>query len=199
MDEPFILSCDASNCAISAILSQEHDGKERPLCTASRKLNQREINYTRKEKELLAVVFGVQTHRCFLYGKKFKIITNLAGLVWLITVKNHQCARLNRWVSKLSEYDFDIQHQPGSKHVNADVLSRHVAAFVRKCDASQEKDGDTGELPLSRERISQAQTEDENCKQIVKALMTGKELPKCHLSCLIVQINVVKSSTKITS
>lgn len=121
----------------------------------------------------------MQTHRCFLYGKKFKIITNLAGLEWLITVKNHQCARLNRWVSKLSEYNFDIRHQPGSKHVNADVLSCHVAAFVRKCDASQEKGGDTGELPLSKESISQAQKEDENCKQIVKALMTGKELPYC--------------------
>jgi hypothetical protein len=30
-DKPFILSCDASNYAISTILRHEHEGKERPL------------------------------------------------------------------------------------------------------------------------------------------------------------------------
>jgi hypothetical protein len=67
-DKPFILSCDAFNYAISAILRQEHSAKERPLIFASRVLNNHEINYSTTEKELLAVVIGVQTHRCFLYG-----------------------------------------------------------------------------------------------------------------------------------
>jgi hypothetical protein len=88
-DKPFILSCDASNYAISAILNQEHDGKERPLSFASRVLNKHEVNYNTTEKELLAVVFGVQTHRCFLHGRKFKLITDHAALKLLITVKNH--------------------------------------------------------------------------------------------------------------
>jgi hypothetical protein len=101
-DKPFILSCDASNYAISAILSQEYEGKERPLSFASRVLNKHEINYSAAENGLLAVVFGVQTHRCFLYGRKFKIIIDHAALKWLITVKNHQCARLTRMVLKLS-------------------------------------------------------------------------------------------------
>jgi transposase InsO family protein len=175
-DKPFILSCDASNYAISAILSQDHNGKERPLSFASRILNQHEINYSTTEKELLAVVFGVRTHRCFLYGRKFKIITDHAALKWLITVKNHQCARLNRWVLKLAEYDFDIQHRPGKKHVNADVLSRHVATVVRKHEDSQETEEDTAEPPLTKEQIGQAQKEDEYCKQIVKALTAGENL-----------------------
>jgi hypothetical protein len=50
-----------------------------------------------------------------------------AALKWHITVKNHQCPHLTRWVLKLSEYDFQIIHKPGKKHVNADVLSRHIA------------------------------------------------------------------------
>jgi hypothetical protein len=87
---PFILSCDASNYAISALLNQEHEGKERPLSFASRVLNKHEINYSTTEKELLAVVFGVQTHICFLYGRKFKIVIDHAALKWLINVKNHQ-------------------------------------------------------------------------------------------------------------
>jgi hypothetical protein len=87
-DKPFILSCDASNYAISAILSQEHEGKERPLSFASRTLNNHEINYNTTEKELLAVVFGVQIHRCFLYGRRFKVITDHAALRWLISQKS---------------------------------------------------------------------------------------------------------------
>ena len=57
-DKPFILSCDASNYAISAILSQEHEGKQRPLSFASTVLNKNEINYSTTEKELLAVVWS---------------------------------------------------------------------------------------------------------------------------------------------
>ena len=70
-DKPFILSCDASNYAISAILSQEHGGKKRPLSFSIRILNKHELNYSTTEKKNLAVVFGVQTHRFFLNGRKF--------------------------------------------------------------------------------------------------------------------------------
>jgi hypothetical protein len=180
-DTPFILSCDASNYAISAILSEEHSGKERPLSFASRVLNNHEINYSTTEKELLAVVFGVQTHRCFLYGRRFKVITDHAALKWLITVKYHQCARLTRWVLKLAEYDFEILHRPGKKHVNADVLSRHVVAAVRKRKESltaTETDVEQPEImTITKKFIKQAQSKDEFCKETSQALSEGKVLP----------------------
>jgi hypothetical protein len=84
---PFILSCDASNYAISAILSLKQNGLERPISFASHMLNKHEVNYSTTHKELLAVIFGTKTHRCFLYGRKFKIVTDHAALKWLITVK----------------------------------------------------------------------------------------------------------------
>jgi hypothetical protein len=80
----------------------------------------------------LAVVLGVHSNRCFLYGCRFKVISDHAALKWLITVKNHQYARLTRCVLKLTEYDFEIVHRSGKKYVNADVLSRRIAAAVRK-------------------------------------------------------------------
>jgi hypothetical protein len=47
-DQPFILSTDASDLAISAILSQLHNGRERPISFASRMLNaQKEITVQR--------------------------------------------------------------------------------------------------------------------------------------------------------
>jgi hypothetical protein len=102
-------------------------------------LNNHKINYSNTEKELLPVVFGVQTYRCFLHGRRFKVNTDHAALKWLIIVKNHQCTRLTRWVLKLAEYDFEILHRPGKKHVNADVLSRHVSATVRNQNESSVK------------------------------------------------------------
>jgi hypothetical protein len=54
-DLPFTVSCDASNYAISAIVSQFQNGKERPISFASRMLNKAEKNYSTTRKELLAV------------------------------------------------------------------------------------------------------------------------------------------------
>jgi hypothetical protein len=45
-DQPFILSTDASDYAISAILSQLHGNKKRPISFASRMLNAAERNYS---------------------------------------------------------------------------------------------------------------------------------------------------------
>ena len=120
-------------------------------------------------------MFGVQTHRCFLYGRKFKVITAHAALKWLITVKNHQCARLTRWVLKLSEYEFEVLHRPGKKHVNADVLSRHVATIVRNKDTNTDVKPQQ-EVVLSKEFIKQAQSNDDFCQQVSQALSEGKEI-----------------------
>jgi hypothetical protein len=144
-------------------------------------LNKHEINYTTTQKELLAVVFGEQTHRCFLYGRRFKVIGYHAALKWLITVKNHQCDRLTRWVLKLSEYDFEIVYRPGKKHLNADVLSRHIAATVRKsCESHGDKKADVKPQPetaLTKDFITQSQVGDEYCQEIDQGLIEGKDLP----------------------
>lgn len=123
--KPFILSTDASNFAIGAVLSQECDGEEHPCAYASRQLSSPEVSYATTEKELLAVVWGVSHFRCYLYGRKFKIITDHAALKWLFSLKDPS-SRLLRWTLKLGEYDYEVTHKPGKKHLNADALSRKV-------------------------------------------------------------------------
>jgi hypothetical protein len=172
---PFILSCDASNYAISAILSQKQNGKERPISSASRVLNEHEVNYSTTHKELLAVIFGTKIHRCFLYGRRFQIITDHAALKWLITVKNHQCARLTRWALKLSEYDFEIIYELGKKHINADVLSRHIAAV----QSVMETTPTTDDLDLTRDMIGREQRTDTYCQQEKENVISGSEQNFC--------------------
>lgn len=40
----------------------------------------------------------------------------------------------------MSEYDFEIEHKAGKKHVNADCLSRHVASVATDGDRKPHDD-----------------------------------------------------------
>jgi hypothetical protein len=55
---PFVLTTDASDEALGAILSQGPIGQDLPISYASRTLNNPEKNYFTTEKELLAIVWG---------------------------------------------------------------------------------------------------------------------------------------------
>lgn len=122
-NNPFLLTTDASNYAVGAILSQGEIGKDKPIAYASRTLNKAEGNYSTIEKELLAILFGVKTFRPYLYGRKFRIITDHRPLVWLFNVKDPG-SRLIRWRLKLEEYDYEIIYKQGKLNSNADALSR---------------------------------------------------------------------------
>jgi hypothetical protein len=50
LDEPFILTTDASGYAIGAILGQGKLGSDKPIAYASRTLNEAELNYATFEK-----------------------------------------------------------------------------------------------------------------------------------------------------
>lgn len=120
---PFILATDASQYALGAVLSQVKDGIERPIAFASRQLNKAEVNYSATEKECLAAIWATRHFRCYLYGRRFKIITDCRPLRWLMNVRDPG-SRLARWNLQLQEYDYEIIHKPGSGHTNADALSR---------------------------------------------------------------------------
>lgn len=118
----FILTTDASNIAIGAVLSQGTVGLDKPICYASRTLNDSETNYSTIEKELLAIVWATKYFRPYLFGRKFKILTDHKPLQWIMNLKEPN-SRLTRWRLKLSEYDYTI-YKKGKCNTNADALSR---------------------------------------------------------------------------
>ena len=121
--QPFILTTDASNVAIGAVLSQGKIGLDKPICYASRTLTQTEQNYSTIEKELLAIVWASKYFRPYLFGQKFKIVTDHKPLTWLFSLKEPN-SKLVRWRLKLEEYDYEIVYKKGTKNTNADALSR---------------------------------------------------------------------------
>ena len=120
----FLVYTDASGYALGAILSQVDENNKEYVCAyASRILKGAEIHYGITEKECLAVIFGVKTFRIYLYGTKFKIITDHSALNWLMRIKD-PTGRLARWSIYLQAYDFEIIHRKGLLHSNVDTLSR---------------------------------------------------------------------------
>ncbi|WP_406707145.1 Ty3/Gypsy family RNase HI domain-containing protein, partial [Sodalis sp.] len=119
----FLLTTDASEKALGAVLSQESGTGDRPVAFASRQLTDAESRYSALERELLAIVWAVEHFRPYVFGRKFTLRTDHKPLLWTDGLKESS-ARVGRWKEKLRTYNFQIVHQKGSQNVVADWLSR---------------------------------------------------------------------------
>ena len=120
----FIIDTDASNVGLGAVLSQEHEGKlEKPISFASRKLTGAEIKWGATELEAFAVVWALEIFRPWIDGYQVKVRTDHSPLLWLQKNVN-KTPKLARWVLRLQEFTFQLQHRPGKAQVVADALSR---------------------------------------------------------------------------
>ena len=119
----YTVTCDGSDVAVGAVLSQIYDSGEHPVAFESRKMNSAEANYPTHERELLAVIHALRTWRHYLEGKKFKVVTDHYSLKYLMTQPNLS-KRQARWLDFLAEFDYEVIHRPGKSNVVADALSR---------------------------------------------------------------------------
>jgi hypothetical protein len=103
----FVLTTDASNDSLGVILSQADVGKDLLIAYTSRSLNKAGRNYSTSEKELLAIVWAMKYFRPYLYGHKFKVVTDHKPLTWVMNVKDPG-SRLLRWRIQLDEYNYKI-------------------------------------------------------------------------------------------
>ena len=121
----FVLDTDASSGhGIGAVLSQRQvDGTERVVAYGSLTLHRHKRNYCATRLEMLALVEFIDHFRYYLLGRKFLIRTYHHAFKWLMSFKQPE-GQVARWLERLQEYDFDIEHRPGKSHANADALSR---------------------------------------------------------------------------
>ena len=117
----FVLTTVASDYAIAAVLSQGPIGKDRPIAYASRTLIKSEENYATTEKELLAITWAVKHFRPYLYGRKFKLLTNHQPVTYSMSNTNESIIRGRL---ALDEFDYELIYKPGKQNTVADALSR---------------------------------------------------------------------------
>lgn len=137
----FIVTTDASNYAIGAVLSQfsSDNSLDLPIAYAGRTLNRAESNYNTTERETLAILWSINHFRPYLYGRKFKIATDHRPLVWLFSVKDPG-SRLIRWRLKMEQYNYEIIYKPGRVNSNADYLSRIPAGNINSIFSFETKE-----------------------------------------------------------
>jgi len=115
-----IITTDASDLAIAAVLSQE--GK--PITFISKTLTKAEQIYATNKKELLAIVWAFKNLRNYLYGvNNIEIYTEYQPLSFSISQKNPNI-EIKRWYSFIESYSLKIIYKPGSTNVVADALLR---------------------------------------------------------------------------
>lgn len=125
-EEPFFIQTDASDVGVGSVLFQRIDGAEHPIAFASRALTSAERKYSSTERELIAILHGIEKFRGYVEGTKFTVITDCSSLTWLHRLRE-PTGRLSRWCLRLAQFDFDVQHRPGTQNVIPDALSRNVS------------------------------------------------------------------------
>lgn len=120
------LHCDASAVGFGAILLQKKaDRKLHPVFYFSRRTTDIESRYHSFELETLAIIYALRRFRTYLFGMKFKIITDCQALSLTLNKKETN-PRISRWVLELQNYDYTLEHRSGSRMLHVDALSRQV-------------------------------------------------------------------------
>ena len=118
---PLLLSVDASSTGLGAVLMQNG----RPLAYASRALTDCQKRYAQIEKELLAIVFGVEKFRQYICGKDITVETDHKPLVPIFEKPLSKIPiRLQRMILRLQPFRIKLIYKPGKDLLIADSLSR---------------------------------------------------------------------------
>lgn len=115
------LSVDASKYGLGATLLQN----DRPVAYGSASLTDTQQRYSQIEKELLAIVYGLEHFNYYTYGRHLTVETDHRPLIGLKEKPYDSITpRLQRLLLRTNRYDFDLKFVPGKQLIMADTLSR---------------------------------------------------------------------------
>ena len=142
-DYPNIITTDASTKGLGATLWQEQpDGKLKPIGFDSRFLSDTEKKYAINELELLAVVWGLEHFRLYIYGKPIKLLTDHQALEPLIKRNRSNktySARLTRSLDRLAHFTININQISGKHLALTDYLSKNPSMPPQTDEAYDEE------------------------------------------------------------
>ena len=105
---PTRLETDALDGVVARVLSQKQlDGEWHPVAYYSKTMVKAELNYPIHDKEMLAIVLGLQHWRVHLEGTpgRIQVVSDHKALEYFMTTKA-LTARQARWAEVLSRFNF---------------------------------------------------------------------------------------------
>lgn len=169
------LSVDASSEGLGAVLIQ--DGQ--PVAYGSRPLTDCQKRYAQIEKELLAIVYGCEKFKQYVYGKTVHVETDHKPLETVFK-KSLQKAppRLQRMLMSPQPYDLWVSYKPGKELYIADTLSQ--AYLKEKPEQLLEDELQlhllTAQLPITEEKLNTFRTQtaaDEELHIVMDVVQAG--------------------------
>ena len=145
------------------LLNVIREEEKRPVAYFSRQLQGAQKFYSATELEMLAIFMAVMHFDHFLMGAEFEIITDHRALIYLLSAKKLN-RRIYGWMMKLLDFSFKIIYRPGTRHQDADALSRQdwrttefgshsdwdISATQPRAAEFLEIGGDVGITPLEK-------------------------------------------------
>ena len=124
-NKPYVGYSDASDYAMAYVLTQKSEGRERLVAAVSKSFSKAERNYSTYKKELLALTFGLHSLKMYVTGARIVQYTDARAALYLRACR-HSSSFLMRMSLKLSQFQMEIRHLPGSMNGMADMFSRHI-------------------------------------------------------------------------
>ena len=162
----YILDTDASHNAIGAVLSQVQDGEEKVLYYASKTLTKSQRQYCITRKELLAIYIFVLKFKHYLIGSKFLVRTDHQALKWLLNWDSPNTSQYCIWKAELEIFDMVVEFREGSKHINADALSR--LPNCEQCQINHEDPKQKRNVKVYRPDIEKSEYSEKVINRIIK-------------------------------
>jgi hypothetical protein len=179
-----VITCDASDDGISGILSHRINGEEKPVFFVSRTLTTTEKNYPILHREALAIVFALEKFYKYIFGHFVEIFTDHKPLLGIFGSKKGEppvvASRLQRYIMRLSIFDYELKYRKGKDNGNADMLSRLPIEDQQSSeDANEERICmirsmfESGKLILNIELIRDETNKDEKLRKLKHYLLNG--------------------------
>lgn len=180
---PVTVACDASPTGVAGVLSHIVNGIEKPVAFVSRSLSTAEQNYSQLDREAVAIVFSVQKFYKYLYGRSFTLISDNRPLTRIlqhnVKLPAITSARLLRYATFLSGFNYKVEHRKAEDHCNVDYLSR---APVGNSPVIQDEDEEINDqiinqistVSITGKTIAEEIEKDEELSKFKKELASGK-------------------------
>ena len=175
VSKPVKLSVDASQEGLGAVLIQS----ERPVAYASRSMTDCEKRYAQIEKEMLAIVFGLEHFHYYVYGHQTIVESDHKPLEAIVKKPLSSAPpRLQRMLLRLMKYEILLKYKPGKEMSIPDTLSR--ASLPCKYPSSDDWEAQVhlivDNLPISDEKMKifqEATADDAVLKCLRHYILTG--------------------------